>query len=86
MNDILERIGKFYVEWRLIESGKLHLILAKLEFVPYRVECLYSSKRFLYEGLSSLFERKSRLEESPIYEITVLDFGANVFSVKVKIA
>lgn len=78
----MKRIGKFQVSWPIVESGHFHLILAKMEFIPYKVECLYSNQTFLYEGLSWLFDEKASWTDIPMYKIHVTNLDNHDYYVE----
>jgi hypothetical protein len=65
------RIGKFYVPISMTRQENFALILAKLQFVPLRVECLYYADKFEYIGTSPLFDEAERGILVPEYTVTV---------------
>lgn len=50
------KIGKFYVSRDAVMSPRFHAVLAEMEFVPLRVECLFLGDKFEYIGLSKFFD------------------------------
>ena len=69
------RIGKFYVHYNLVESGKVAPALAFMEFVPLRVECIGYYRKYEYIGLSPLFDETPEGQMAPEYEIIVNDMA-----------
>lgn len=68
-----ERLGKLYVDAKIIESKEFANALALLKFVPVRVEMLWYINRFEYIGYSELFKPLRRGAITPTYEIEYSD-------------
>lgn len=72
-------MGKFYVIRPVVDTGKVAAVLAKMEFVPFRVEYLAHKDEFEYIGVSSLFaEIPIGFGETPTYTITVNDLNDEI--------
>ena len=65
------RIGKFYVPISMTRQENFASILAKMRFVPLRVECLYYAGKFEYIGTSPLFDEVEQATMTPEYTVTV---------------
>lgn len=67
------RIGKFYLSSDLIKNkyNEVAGILTALRFVPFRVEHLYYSSRFLMEGISEKFDEVKEGESIPFYDLAI---------------
>ncbi len=65
------KIGKFYISFEMINNGKIASVLAKMEFIPTRVENIYHRQVFEYIGISSLFRDKGKGEMVPEYTVTI---------------
>ena len=68
------RIGKFYLSSHLIENkySEVANILSQLRFVPFHVEHLYSSSRFLMEGMSEKFNEVEEGQAIPFYDLEII--------------
>lgn len=68
------RIGKFYLSSYLIENkyNEVADILSSLRFVPFRVEHLYFSARFLMEGISEKFDEVGESKVIPFYDFEII--------------
>ena len=72
------RIGKFYVSDELIKENSFAKLLAKMEFIPLRVEHLGYEGRFEYIGTSPLFNEHRDGMLLYEYDITVNDWSADL--------
>lgn len=77
------RIGKFYVDYDCVVEGDIKDTLAKMKFVPLRVEMLVEKMQFEYVGISPLFDNCKIGQTTPIYTILVNNLGHDI-SISVK--
>lgn len=73
-SSVLDRMGKFFILESLMrkEPEMVSKILSKMEFVPFRVECLgYDYNKYEYIGTSPLFEIVPEGQKPPLYNIKV---------------
>jgi len=61
-----------------VESGEIAPTLAKMEFVPLRVECISHMDKFEFVGISKLFEYTKLGEMIPEYDVLVNDLGLDI--------
>lgn len=74
----MKRIGKFYVRFDDLESGRIGPVLAKMLFVPYRVESILYANRVEFIGTSPLFREVTENLITPEYEIVVNDLAEEI--------
>jgi hypothetical protein len=73
------RIGKFYIDYSDVVSGKVRPVLAKMSFIPLRrVEMLEERRQFECVGISPLFDNCEMGKTTPIYDIIVNDLDSDV--------
>ncbi len=65
------KTGKLYVSGEMVKEDELGKVLAKMEFVPLRVEYLYVEDRFEYTGNSPLFDNVEIGMLVPEYHIKI---------------
>lgn len=72
------RIGKFFVDFSIVERREIFPVLIKMEFVPMRVEALFFKRQFEYIGSSPFFDKLKEGVEVPLYDIIVNDLGSEL--------
>jgi hypothetical protein len=72
------KMGKFYVSYEAVDSGRIAPALAKMQFVPFRVEALHYADRFEYVGTSPLFQEMDPATVIPEYDIIINDLGPDI--------
>lgn len=71
------KIGKFYLpSYSIVRKSENKYneaadILSTLRFVPFRVEHLYYSSRFLMEGISEKFDEVEEGQAIPFYDLII---------------
>ena len=65
------RMGRFYIAYDIVMSEKVWPVLAKMKFVPLRVEFLATKNMFEYDGISPMFDPIELGQIIPVYDITV---------------
>ena len=78
-------VGKIHITVDLVESDpeQAAKVLAMLDFVPLRVECMWQYRRFEYVGLSPKFPELKEGLMVPTYIITVnVDGDGEITSVR----
>jgi len=75
-----KQIGKFYLSDHFIRKNpeKVAHALGIINFIPFRVEHLYCSGKFLMEGLSDKFEEIKEGELVPFYDILINDLSGKI--------
>jgi hypothetical protein len=64
-------LGRFYIEKTLIENGEIADYLAKMQFVPIKVEFIPYKDQYEYIGLSPKFSLIEFGQEPPLYEVSI---------------
>lgn len=74
------RIGKFKVTSDIVEkhSGALGKMLAKMEFVPLKVEALPWWGIYEYSGISIAFDECEQGYAAPEYIVTCIEDGEEI--------
>jgi len=72
------RVGKFYVTDEMVEEESFVKVLAKIGFVPLRVEHLGVEGRYEYIGISPLFNEAKKGYRISTYDVVVNDLGDDV--------
>ncbi len=83
-----QRYGKFFVTPEMVRDPILSDILAKMKFIPTRVEFIFHSDRFEYTGSSCLFNIVETGCLIPTYQIeisTISTQSGNEISVSAEI-
>jgi hypothetical protein len=63
------RLGRFYVDKRLVDDRNILPILQMLELVPTRVQSAYEGYMYEFEGTSPHFSEIEEGAEVPLYEV-----------------
>ncbi len=66
-----KRLGKFYISKAAVEEKETPDILARMGFVPWRVEFLAHRNNFEYIGTSKLFDEHKIGYTVPEYQIII---------------
>jgi hypothetical protein len=66
-----KRLGKFYINKSMIDEKDTPDILARMAFVPYRVELLAYRNDFEFIGTSKLFDEHTIGYDVPEYQIVI---------------
>lgn len=76
----MSNFGKFYVSKDLIDTHpqSFSKVLSHLQFIPTHVNFEYAWSKFLYVGLSPLFDEVVLGEEIPEYTFVITEVGPNV--------
>jgi hypothetical protein len=69
----MKRIGRFFATHAIVYSEAMPKILAKMEFVPLRVEYMEYMRRFEFIGLSPMFEEKPDGYVPKTYTMTITE-------------
>jgi hypothetical protein len=69
----MERIGKFTVAESVMRSEVFPYVMAKMRFVPYRVEFIYHQRAAEYIGFSWMFDEEPSYCAPREYVLTVSD-------------
>lgn len=78
MSDEKCRVGCFYVADQMVYDSAFARVLAQLGFVPMRVEHLAYTKRYLYIGLSFMFNPITMGNPIPEYDVIIDESGPNI--------
>ena len=72
------KMGKFYVSYEAVDSGRIAPALTKMQFVPFRVELLAYADKFEYIGTSPLFKEHDPGTVISEYNIIINDLGPEI--------
>ena len=77
------KLGVMYIQESLFLSDGFAEALAKIEFVPVKVEMLYCSNLFEYIGYSPMFRELDYDERAPEYKLLITNVKSSVITVEV---
>ena len=77
------KLGVMYIQESLFLSDGFAEALAKIEFVPAKVEMLYCSNLFEYIGYSPMFRELDEDERAPEYELLIKNHNSCMMDVNV---
>ena len=77
------QIGKMYVSEHLVLSECFADALAKIRFVPVRVEMLYERMAFEYIGHSPAFRELAKGEIIPEYELNISTLAGGIVNIEI---
>jgi hypothetical protein len=65
------RIGRFKIPHRFVRTKDFQQLLAKMAFVPVRVESLFAEEAIEYVGFSPIFRELEQSELTPAYILLI---------------
>jgi len=80
-----DRMGTIIIDSKLVrEYDEISKVLAKIKFVPVRVEHMWAGYHFEYTGVSKCFRLRDRGEVPPRYTLVVTKKDTGHMDVKVE--